>query len=69
MIKFRIFFEDMWWANNDAGTMVGSSGVGAMMGSSDGETINGKQRRGATFGSMPLNQSGSNGIRALEGEL
>ena len=47
MIKFRKFFEDMWWANNDEGTMVGSSGVGAMMGSSDGEAINGKQRRGS----------------------
>ena len=47
MIKFRIFFEDMWWVNNDEGTMVESSGVGAMMGSSDGETINGKQRRGS----------------------
>ena len=43
MIKFRIFFEDMWWANNDEGTMVGSSGVGAMMGSSDGETIGGEK--------------------------
>ena len=50
MIKFRILFEDMCWANNDEGTMVGSSGVGAMMGmmgSSDGETISGKQRRGS----------------------
>ena len=49
MIKFRILFEDMCWANNDEGTVVGSSGVGAMMGSSDKETIhvNGKQRRGS----------------------
>ena len=45
--------------------MVGSSGVGVVM----GKQLVGRSTRGATFGSMPVDQSGSNGIRALEGEL
>ena len=49
--------------------MVGSSGVGAMMGGSDGEIVTGKQRQGSNVCEPACKSIGSNGIRVLEGEL